>query len=268
MRLDGDLRAVSRLARDGADLDQAVGDLRHLELEQRADQLRIAAREDHLRALRARPDLRDDGLDARALLVALAVDLLGARQQRLDLAEVDEDVVAVARLLDDPGHDLGHPVDVLVVHDLALGLADALLDHLLRGLRGDAAEVLRGHVRALDLLLGDVGPVDVQVLVRDEHMRALAVLHLGGLELGEHALASLLEQALLDVRRQLDREDAEVALLAVELDDGVARRARRLLVRGQQSVLERLDQSVALDSPIALELVNELDDLVAHCSLS
>ena len=45
--------------------------------------------------------------------MALAVDLLGARQQRLDLAEVDEDVVAVAGLLDDPGHDLAHAVDVL-----------------------------------------------------------------------------------------------------------------------------------------------------------
>ena len=40
VRLDGDLRAVARLARDRADLDEAVGDLGHLELEQRPDQLR------------------------------------------------------------------------------------------------------------------------------------------------------------------------------------------------------------------------------------
>src|SRR6185436_14446655 len=33
VRLDGDLRAVARLARDAPDLDQAVRDLRHLELE-------------------------------------------------------------------------------------------------------------------------------------------------------------------------------------------------------------------------------------------
>src|SRR5207253_10453635 len=143
MRLDRDLRAVAGFARDAANLDEPVGDLGHLELEQRLDQLGVAAGEDHLRALRARADLGDDGLDARALLVAFAVDLLGARQQSLDLAEIDEDVVAVARLLHDAGDDLADAVDVLVVHHPPLLLADALQDDLLRGLRGDAAEVVR-----------------------------------------------------------------------------------------------------------------------------
>src|SRR6185437_5968065 len=77
VRLDRDLRSVARLAGDGTDLDQAVRDLRDLELEQRPDQLRVAAREDHLRTLRPAADLRDHGLDARALLVALPVHLLG-----------------------------------------------------------------------------------------------------------------------------------------------------------------------------------------------
>src|SRR5581483_2705235 len=143
VRLDGDLRAVARLAGDAANLDEAVGDLGDLELEERLDQLRVAPREDDLRALRSGADLGDDGLDARSLLVALAVDLLGARQQRLDLSEVDEHVVAVARLLDDAGDDLADAVDVLVVHHPALLLADALQDDLLRGLRGDAAEAFR-----------------------------------------------------------------------------------------------------------------------------
>src|SRR5581483_7493958 len=90
VRLDRDLRAIAGLAGDAADLHEPVGDLWHLELEQRLDQLRIAAREDHLRALRPGADLGDHGLDSGALLVPLAVDLLRARQQRLDLAEVDE----------------------------------------------------------------------------------------------------------------------------------------------------------------------------------
>src|SRR5207247_9245239 len=86
--------------------------------------------------------------------------------------------------------------------------------------------------------------------------------------LGEHALAGLLEQALLDVGRQLDREDAEVAFLLVELDHGVAGRAGRLLVGGEQRILQRGDQRVAFDSSVTLELVDELDDLSAHRSPS
>src|SRR5918999_786281 len=63
--------------RDAPDLDETVGDLGHLELEQGLDQLGVAPREDHLRTLRARAHLRDDGLDPAPLLVALAVHLLG-----------------------------------------------------------------------------------------------------------------------------------------------------------------------------------------------
>src|SRR6185312_7142267 len=131
VRFDGDLRAVAGLAGDAANLDEAVGDLRDLELEERLDQLGIAPRQDHLRALRPGTDLGDDRLDAAALLVALAVHLFGAREESLDLAEVDQHVVAVAGLLDDSRHYLGHAVDVLVVHHLALGLANALQDDLL-----------------------------------------------------------------------------------------------------------------------------------------
>src|SRR5205085_5573848 len=253
VRLDGDLRAVARLAGDAADLDEPVRDLRHLELEERLDQLRVAAREDDLRALGAGANLRYDGLDARALLVALAVHLLGARQERLDLAEVDEHVVAVAGLLDDAGHDLADAVDVLLVHHLALGLADSLEDDLLRRLRGDAAEVLGRDIVALHLLLGDVRPVDVEVVVAEERVRALAALGLEPLELLERALARLVEEALLDVGGQLDRVDAELAVVRVELDGRVPRRAGRLLVRGQQRVLERMDERVLLDPLLALD---------------
>ena len=49
VRDDRDLRPVAGLARHVLDLDQAVGDLRHLELEQRADQLGRAPRHDDRR---------------------------------------------------------------------------------------------------------------------------------------------------------------------------------------------------------------------------
>jgi hypothetical protein len=255
----------SRLAGDAADLDEPVGDLGHLELEERLDQLGISAREDHLRALRAGADLGDDGLDPGALLVALAVDLLGARQQRLDLAEVDEHVVAVACLLDDAGDDLALAVDVLLVHHRALGLADALLDHLLGRHRGDAAEVVRGDVGALDQLLGDLIPVELELVLVDQGVLLLPRLLLEVLELVDLRLHRLVEQPLLEILGDLDREDAELTLL-VQLDGGVAGRAGSLLVGGQERVLQRMDDGVLLDSLFAFEPADVLDDLLRHCS--
>ena len=110
----------------------------------------------------------------------------------------------------------------------------------------------------------DVGPVDREVVVGDERVRALAVLGLGGLELRDGALARLVEQALLDVRGQLDRPDAEVAAHAVELDLRVPCRARRLLVGGEQGVLERADERLVLDALLLLDLSNRFQDLPAH----
>ena len=75
------------------------------------------------------------------MVVALVLHLLGLRQQRLDLAEVEQRVALVG-LLDDAGDDVALAARVLLVLHLALGLADALQDHLLGGLRGDAAEVV------------------------------------------------------------------------------------------------------------------------------
>src|SRR4051794_7732653 len=263
MRLDGDLRAVAGLTGDAADLDEAVGDLRDFELEERLDQLGIATRQDHLRSLGAGANLGDDGLDARALLVALAVNLLGARQEGFHLAEVDEHVVAVAGLLDNSGHDLGDAIDVFVVHHCALRFADALQNDLLRSLRSDAAEVLRSDVLTLDQVLRDVRPVDVEVVVRDECVGALTGLDLECLELLELSLAGLFDQALLDVGRELDREYPEITFL-VDLDDRVPCGSRHLLVRGKQGVLECCDERAALDSLLALDVSYGLDDFLAH----
>ena len=166
-------------------------------------------------------------------------------------------------LLDDAGDDLAHAVDVLVVHHLALGLADPLQDHLLRRLRGDAAEVLGRDVLALDQLLGHLRPVELEIVVGEQRVVLLAGLGLEPLELLERALARLLEQPLLEVRRDLDRVDAEVALV-VELDGRVPRRARCLLVRGEERVLERLDERVAVDALLALDRADRFDDLSRH----
>src|SRR4051794_37627903 len=115
----GDLGAVAGLARDAGDLHQAVGDLGHLELEELLDQLRVAAADDDAWAARARGDFLDDGLDALRVVVALTVDLLGLRQQRLHaLAQLHERVAGVG-LLDDAGDQLADAVAVLLEHHVA-----------------------------------------------------------------------------------------------------------------------------------------------------
>src|ERR671935_152989 len=163
LRFDRDLGAIAGLARHGADLDEAVSDLGHLELEELADQLVGAARQHHLGALALGAHLDDDRLDPASLLVALARHLLGAGQDGLHPAQVDERVPVVV-LLDDPGDDLTDTVGVLVVHHRPLGLVDPLAQHLLRGLAGDAAEVLGRDVD--QGVPGEPVPLDLRLRLR------------------------------------------------------------------------------------------------------
>ena len=141
----GHLRAMAWLAGAGLDLDDAVGDLGHLELEQLEDEARMRAGHDDLGALGRLAHLDDVGLEAGVGLGPLVGHLLGLGQQGLDPAEVEQRVAAVA-LLDDAGDDVALAPGVLLVLHLALGLADALGHHLAGGLGGDAAEVLGGDV--------------------------------------------------------------------------------------------------------------------------
>ena len=243
--IDGDLAAKAGFAGDVPDLDEAVGDLGHLELEQLAHEVVAAPREDDLRPLGGVLHLDDDRLDAGAVLVALGLDLLALGQQRLDAAELDQRVALVA-LLHDAGDELADAVDVLVVHEVALGLADALQDDLLGGLRGDAAEVVGRDLVPLDLALVDRREVEADLL-------ALLVEHLERLD--------------VDVVGEDELEDADVARLGVDLDLGVLDGVGRLLVRGVQRVFERAQQRLGADALLFLDLAQSLDDLSTHVGL-
>ncbi len=141
VRPDRDLRAVTGLAGARLDLDDAVGDLRHLELEQALDEARVGATHDDLGALGGLADLDDVRLRTVARLRPLERHLLGLRQQRLDAAEVEQRVAAVG-LLDDAGDDVALAVGVLLELAIALDLADALAHHLAERLGGDAPQLL------------------------------------------------------------------------------------------------------------------------------
>ena len=76
---DGDLGAVARLAGDGADRDDAVGDLGDLLLEEPLHEVGLRAAEDDLDAAALRLTSRMMAPDALVGMVRLAGDLLAAR---------------------------------------------------------------------------------------------------------------------------------------------------------------------------------------------
>ena len=76
-------------------------------------------------------------------------------------------------------------------------------------------------VLAANLVFRDLIPVDLEVVVGDERALLLARLLLDLLQLVVGPLSGLLEQALFQIRRHVDGEDAEVAGV-VDLDSRVA----------------------------------------------
>ena len=212
------------------------------------------------------------------MLVALTGHLLGAGQQRLDFAEIDE-AVAVVRLLDDAGHDVAHAVLILLEHHVALDLADALQNHLLGGLCGDAAEVLRRRVVRDDAVLGQLVPLDDRLglvvdrigitIGADVERGALAARALG---LGDRNLAHLGRQRVLQQAEGLelivigvDLHDAEVAGVAIDLDTGMlALGFGALAIGGAKRLLESDEQHLGVDRLLRLELADCFQDFLAH----
>src|SRR5690606_17878349 len=140
-----DLGARPRIAGDGLDLDDAVVDLRHFHLEQFRHELRIGPGKEDLRPARFAADILDVAADPVVRAVAFAADLLVSPQDRLAPADVDDDV-AVFLALDHAVDDRALAVLEFLELAVALGLAHLLQDHLLGGLRGDAAKVHRRHL--------------------------------------------------------------------------------------------------------------------------
>src|SRR5690606_40788512 len=144
-----------RVAGAGLDLDQALADFRHFELEQFHHEFGRGAADEQLRAAGLAAHVVQIAADAVAGPHDVARDRLVRGDEGFGVAaEVDEDVAALDAL-----HHAGDQLADAVlpgVHDLlALGLAHALHDHLLGGLGGDAAEI-----DVLDLFLDVVADLD------------------------------------------------------------------------------------------------------------
>ncbi len=235
---DGDLGARARIARDRADLDDAVVDFRHFLREQLGHELRMGARQEDLRAAHFLAHVVDVGAHALALAEALARQQLVAAQDRLGAAEIDDDV-AELDALDEAVDDLADAVLELVELALALGVAHLLHDDLLGRLRGDAAEI-DGRQR-IGEEVADLG------------------LGIEPARLGEGDLRRLVLDGIGDLA---EAHQADLAGLAVDLGADVVFlavfRAAGLLHR----LLHRLQHLVAVDALVARDRLGDLQELV------
>ncbi len=93
------LARTHRITRRTQDLDGALADFRHFQLEQFDQELRRRARQEQLRSTRLRTHILEEGLDAVLGLECLAQDQVAARDETLGIAaEVNEYTIAIHAL--------------------------------------------------------------------------------------------------------------------------------------------------------------------------
>ena len=172
-----DLGAHAGIARRRLDLDEAFLDLGDFQLEQPLQKLGDDARQQELRPARLRFDLGYVRPDAVADAQVLLRNQLIARDHAFDAPRLDDHAAALDAL-DRAGEQVVLAFEKVVQDLLALGIADLLQDHLLRGLRADAAEFHR-----LERLLDDVSELQRRIALGGvgdrDLMRGLLVLLVG-----------------------------------------------------------------------------------------
>ena len=146
--LDRDLGAVARVAGQLLDLNDPLGDLGDLELEQVAQEVGVCAAEHDSNPLADLANLENEALDSLARVVSLSVGLLAEGDDPLAPAEANDHVRAVVAL-HGARNQRSDPADVLVVGDVALGFPDLLNHDLLRGQGSDPTQVLEVGQRLL-----------------------------------------------------------------------------------------------------------------------
>src|SRR5690606_16535038 len=265
---DRDLAARARLASDADDLDDALVDLGHLRLEQLLHQVRIGAAEDDHRAARLAVDVLHVGHHAVAGSIGLPGRLLARGQDPLGASEVDDDVVALLEAAHDAADQLPLAVLELVEDDVALGVADALQEHLLGRLRGDAPEGAAGllhveHGAELLVLLARA----LRVAGMPEHLKAELLADLGV----EAVLARHLERDLpLRVFDLLDDghvlEQIDVAVVFVEPRLELTRWPERRLGSLENRSLHRFDEDLLFDALFLGDLLDDASEIDVEAS--
>ena len=170
----------------------------------------------------------------------LGPGLLFLLQRRLGAAEIHNDVTAL-EAFDDAVDDLADALGELTVDVLALGFADFLVEDLLGGLGGDAAQFSGG--------LGDLHQriddrVGIELLAVGQRNLQILVLHL--------------------LHHTLHREDADAAVLFVEARGKLLLAAEDLAGGGDVGVFHGLDDHVDIDALLASDLFDGLKKIRCH----
>ncbi len=219
--------------------------LRHLQLEEPAQEVLVRAADVDQRPARSAANLEHVGLDVLADAIVLRRRLVGGAQDGLGLAEVQDDAGGFDTT-DRAGDDLALAVGELVEEGLALGLAQALANDLAGDLSADTAEV-RG----------------LQLLVLDKIAEyGRGVVDLG---VGDGPLGGL----ILDLGNdQASAVDAHLAAFGIEADVDVLVARRDTSIGALDGVLDRADELLARDTLLSIELQERADEVPTHASPS
>ena len=215
-------------------------DLRYFELEETAQEPLVRPAHVDLGALRAAPNLQDEGFHVLADAVMLERRLFGRGQDRLGLAHVQDDGSRLDAG-DRAGDELAFAAGVLVEDDVALGLVQSLQDHLLGHLGMDSAEGLL-----------------VELCRLDEIARHRARLE--GLGVGDADLSS----GILDLLGHEARpEDADLAGVGIDSDVDVLV-AGGASIGGLNGLLDGPNQLLPRDPLLSVELQEGADEIPTH----
>jgi len=237
--VDRHLGAVAGLPGDRLDLHDALADLRDFELKQALDEPLMGPGDQHLRPAAELGDLQHVDLQAVIDVVLLAGHLLALLQQRLCAAQLDIDL-AVVHPLHDGGEDFIFLFDELVVDHAALGFADVLHDHLLRGLRCDSPEI-PGRGAQLGQVADFIPGVDGAGLFEADF----------GLRVLDH-----LDDGLA-------RENLHRPLFAVDRRADVGALAEILFIRGDQCGFDGGEEHILVDAALLGQRVQRADKFAA-----